>query len=115
VAIRHPSHYIGDNGGPSATGSITIVYLHVCFLKILDSAHAVYLCVLFRPQNKQEKFPYTNVSCWFLQHILRDFRTANQNLYICIYVSVVSFLKRQRNGSGSYILMLDGGLNQILT
>jgi len=47
---------------------VVIVYRHVCYLKILHSAHTVYLCVFFRPQNKQEEFQYTAVSDWFLQH-----------------------------------------------
>jgi hypothetical protein len=75
--------------------------------------HSVFMC--FEQTSETGKFPYTTVSCWFLQYIVRNFRAVNQNLYICIYVSMVSSLKRQCHGSGSYILMSDGGLNQILT
>jgi len=39
--------------------------LRTC-LKILRSAHTVYLCVLCGSQNKQPLFPYTTLSDWFL-------------------------------------------------
>jgi hypothetical protein len=34
--------------------------------KILPSAHNVYLCVLYGPENKQRLFPYTALTDWFL-------------------------------------------------
>jgi hypothetical protein len=86
-----------------------------CLLfKMLHPTHTVYLSVLFKPHNKQEKFPYTAVICWFLQHISRDFGVVKQNLYICIYFSSVSFPKWQCHGSDCYFLMSDGRLSQIL-
>ena len=41
-------------------------YLLFYHLKILHSAHTVYLCVLFGIQNKQQVFPYRAISSWFL-------------------------------------------------
>jgi len=34
--------------------------------QILRSAHTVYLCVLYGSQNKQQLFPYTTLTDWFL-------------------------------------------------
>jgi hypothetical protein len=34
--------------------------------KILRSAHTVYLCVLCGSQNKQQLFPYTALTDWFV-------------------------------------------------
>jgi len=57
------------------------IYLHVCYLKILHSAHAVYLCILFGPENKQLVYPYRAISGRYLQNITRDYRTVNRNVY----------------------------------
>jgi hypothetical protein len=44
------------------TGSLYIIRVNLS----LGSAHTVYLCVLYRSQNKQRLFPYTALTGWFL-------------------------------------------------
>ena len=50
--------------------------------KILHSPHTEYLCVLFGPQNKLKLYPYTAISVRYLQHIPRDYRSVNWNIYV---------------------------------
>jgi len=40
-------------------------YLQVSFSKILHGSH-IALCVLYGPQNKQEPFPCTCLTDWYL-------------------------------------------------
>ena len=41
----------------------------------------MYLCVLFGPQEKQQAFPFTAITGWYLQHKQNDYRSVNLNLY----------------------------------
>jgi len=62
-----------------------LLYILACLqVKILHSAHTVYLCVLSGPQNKQQVFPYTTISVWYLQQLPLDYRSVNQTIYCSI-------------------------------
>jgi len=49
----------------------------------------VYLCVLFGPQEKQQAFPFTAITGWYLQHILGDYRSVNRKIYVSQF-SIIS-------------------------
>jgi len=50
-------------------------------LKILRSAHTVYLCVLFGYQNKQRLFPYTALIGWFLEERFNPLKLSGFYMY----------------------------------
>jgi len=52
------------------------------------SAHTVYLCVLYGPQNKQRLFPYIALTDWFVQPRWSVF-TARYELNLCIQFHVL--------------------------
>ena len=58
------------------------VYLHIYCLRILHSAHIVYLRVSVGPQNKWNVFPYTAIVGRSLHNIPRANIAVNQNLHI---------------------------------
>jgi len=61
---------------------VVTLYTYLYTIKILHFTHTEYLCVFFGPQNQQQVFPHTATSCWYLQHIPRDYRIVNRNIYI---------------------------------
>jgi hypothetical protein len=51
--------------------------------KIVRSAHAVYLCVLYGSQNKQRLLYYTALTDWFFITERKSVFTARYGLYLC--------------------------------
>ena len=51
-------------------------------IKNIHSTRTVFLCVLFGLQKKQQAFPFTAITVWYLQHIQGDYRSVNRKIYV---------------------------------
>jgi len=58
------------------------LYTYMLTIKNIHSTRTVFLCVLFGLQKKQQAFPFTAITVWYLQHIQGDYRSVNRKIYV---------------------------------